>query len=103
MSFQAKMAIAEGNLVALREAWDHMLPLLYEIDDELKNQTWDEMGGQNILEQSPQQSLKSWKQKELRQRQKKKEVLHNKLSKLMVQAQAILEGHGHNVELEIEN
>ena len=39
LSFQAKMAIAEGNLVAFREAWDHMLPLLYEIDDELKNQT----------------------------------------------------------------
>ena len=97
LSSQAKMMVAEGNLLAFWEAWTQILSLLYEIDDELKNQAENETGRQHSLEQSPLPSLKSSKQK-----QNEGELLRNKLLKLMARAQAMLKGHSHNAELEIE-
>jgi hypothetical protein len=96
------MAIVDENMVVFREAWGHILSLLFEIHEELKSQTGDETGQQINLEQSPRQSKKSQKRKELGQGQRKEELLRSKLSELMVQAQAILKDHGHNVELGIE-
>jgi hypothetical protein len=98
LSFQAKMAIAEGNFDVFRETWGHILSLLCEIDGELENQTGGKMGLQYCLKQSPRQIVNSRQRKELGQGQKTKEQLRNKLSKLMVRAQAMLKGHGHNAD-----
>ena len=53
LSFQAKMADYGREPRCVPGGLGPHATLLYEIDDELKNQTGDETGEQNSLEQSP--------------------------------------------------